>query len=43
MAVILVMGYRMANGIFVSLNYIQGARNLIPEEKLALPVLLMIK
>jgi len=32
-----VMGYRMANGIFVSLNYIQGARNLIPKEKLDLP------
>jgi Outer membrane protein beta-barrel domain len=31
-----VMGYRMANGIFVSLNYIQGARNLIPQEKLDL-------
>ncbi len=33
----LVMGFRMGNGIFVSANYIQGARNLIPEEKLALP------
>jgi hypothetical protein len=31
-----VMGYRMANGIFVSANYIQGARNLVPEDVLAL-------
>jgi outer membrane protein OmpA-like peptidoglycan-associated protein len=32
-----VMGYRMKNGIFVSANYIQGARNLVPDDKLALP------
>jgi hypothetical protein len=32
-----VMGYRMRNGIFVSANYIQGARNLVPDDKLALP------
>ena len=31
-----VMGYRMNNGIFVSLNYIQGARNLVPGDKLDL-------
>lgn len=31
-----VMGYRMKNGIFASVNYIQGARNLVPEDKLAL-------
>jgi Outer membrane protein beta-barrel domain len=32
-----VMGYRMKNGIFVSVNYIQGARNLVPNDKLDLP------
>jgi hypothetical protein len=31
-----VMGYRMNNGIFVALNFIQGARNLVPDEKLKL-------
>jgi hypothetical protein len=34
----LVLGYRMKNGLFVAANYIQGARNLIPQEKLDLPV-----
>jgi hypothetical protein len=32
-----VLGYRMNNGLFVSLNYIQGARNLVPNDKLDLP------
>lgn len=32
-----VMGYRMKNGIFVSANYIQGIRNLVPKDKLDLP------
>lgn len=32
-----VMGYRMSNGLFVAANYIQGARNLVPEERLNLP------
>jgi hypothetical protein len=32
-----VMGYRMKNGLFVSANYIQGIRNLIPQEQLDLP------
>jgi len=32
-----VMGYRMNNGIFVSANYIQGARNLVPGDKLDIP------
>lgn len=32
-----VMGFRMGNGIFVSANYIQGARNLVPQEILDLP------
>ena len=32
-----VMGYRMKNGIFVSTNYFQGARNLVPQDKLDLP------
>jgi Outer membrane protein beta-barrel domain len=27
-----VMGFRMGNGIFVSANYIQGVRNLVPKE-----------
>ena len=31
-----VMGYRMKNGIFACVNFIQGARNLVPEDKLAL-------
>lgn len=31
------MGYRIKNGIFVALNYTQGARNLVPGEKLDLP------
>lgn len=31
-----VIGYRMNNGIFVSVNYIQGARNLVPDDKLKL-------
>jgi outer membrane protein OmpA-like peptidoglycan-associated protein len=31
-----VLGYRMKNGIFAALNYIQGARNLVPDDKLAL-------
>lgn len=30
------MGYRMKNGLFVALNYIQGIRNLVPDDKLAL-------
>ena len=33
-----VMGYRMKNGIFACVNFIQGARNLVPEDKLALAV-----
>lgn len=32
-----VMGFRLGNGIFVSTNYIQGARNLVPKEKTDLP------
>ncbi|MGH2554046.1 MAG: outer membrane beta-barrel protein [Chitinophagaceae bacterium] len=32
-----VMGFRMGNGLFVSANYIQGARNLVPEEVSKLP------
>ncbi len=32
-----VMGFRLGNGIFVAANYIQGARNLIPQEVLDLP------
>ena len=32
-----VMGFRMGNGIFVAINYIQGARNLVPQEKLDIP------
>lgn len=32
-----VMGFRLGNGIFVAANYIQGARNLVPEEVSALP------
>jgi hypothetical protein len=32
-----VMGYRMNNGIFVSANYYQGVRNLVPGDKLDLP------
>lgn len=32
-----VMGYRMKNGLFFSANYIQGIRNLIPQEQLDLP------
>jgi hypothetical protein len=32
-----VMGFRMTNGIFVSANYIQGARNLVPKDKLDIP------
>jgi hypothetical protein len=32
-----VMGYRIKNGLFVSANYIQGARNLVPDDVLALP------
>lgn len=32
-----VMGYRLKNGIFVSLNYTQGARNLVPDDVLKLP------
>ena len=32
-----VMGYRLANGIFVSVNYIQGGRNLVPKEKTDIP------
>ena len=32
-----VMGYRMKNGIFVAANYLQGARNLIPQKILDLP------
>ena len=32
-----VMGYRLGNGIFVSANYIQGARNLVPQEKQDIP------
>lgn len=32
-----VMGYRMNNGLFVSVNYFQGARNLVPQEQLDLP------
>jgi hypothetical protein len=33
----IVMGFRLGNGIFVSANYIQGVRNLVPQEKLDLP------
>ena len=33
----IVMGVRLGNGIFVSANYIQGIRNLVPQEKLDLP------
>jgi hypothetical protein len=33
-----VIGYRMKNGIFAYVNYIQGARNLVPDDKLALAV-----
>jgi len=32
-----VMGIRLGNGIIVSANYIQGARNLVPNDKLDLP------
>jgi hypothetical protein len=32
------MGYRMTNGIFVSASFIQGARNLVPKDKLDIPV-----
>ena len=32
-----VLGYRMKNGLFVAANYIQGVRNLIPQEQLDLP------
>lgn len=32
-----VVGFRLSNGIFVQANYIQGARNLVPDDKLALP------
>jgi Outer membrane protein beta-barrel domain len=32
-----VMGYRLGNGIFIAVNYIQGARNLIPQKTLDLP------
>jgi hypothetical protein len=32
-----VMGFRLGNGIFVSTNYIQGARNLVPKEISDLP------
>jgi hypothetical protein len=32
-----VMGFRMGNGLFVVANYIQGARNLVPGDILALP------
>ena len=32
-----VMGFRMGNGIFVAVNYIQGARNLVPQEILDIP------
>jgi hypothetical protein len=32
-----VMGYRLGNGIFVSANFIQGIRNLVPKDKLDLP------
>jgi hypothetical protein len=30
------MGYRMKNGIFACINYIQGIRNLVPDDILAL-------
>jgi hypothetical protein len=33
-----VMGFRMKNGLFAQLNYIQGARNLVPDDKLNLAV-----
>ncbi len=32
-----VMGYRLGNGIFVSVNYIQGGRNLVPKDKTDIP------
>jgi outer membrane protein OmpA-like peptidoglycan-associated protein len=32
-----VMGFRMGNGLFISTNYIQGIRNLVPGDILALP------
>lgn len=32
-----VMGFRIKNGIFVSANYTQGARNLVPNDVLDLP------
>jgi len=32
-----VMGFRLGNGIFVSANYIQGGRNLVPKEKTDIP------
>ncbi len=32
-----VMGFRLSNGIFVSTNYIQGARNLVPKERTDIP------
>ena len=32
-----VMGIRLGNGIFVAVNYLQGARNLVPQDKLDLP------
>ncbi len=31
------MGYRMNNSFFVALHYMQGARNLVPDDKLAIP------
>lgn len=31
------MGYRIKNGIFVAVNYTQGARNLVPSAKLDIP------
>ncbi len=31
------MGFRLGNGIFIAANYIQGARNLVPQEVLDLP------
>lgn len=31
------MGYRIKNGVFLALNYTQGARNLVPSDKLDLP------
>ena len=32
-----VMGIRLGNGIFVAVNYLQGVRNLVPQDKLDLP------